>query len=375
MTTSPAHRNAYVDLLRAVSLIVVVLWHWAFTILSWRADGPHATSPLGFMKGFWLLTWLFQVMPLFFYIGGYVHLKSWERARERGVGLGSFVVKRLRQLAVPGSLLLVTWIAVGTIVGSYFDLTGTGRLVKLIVSPLWFLGVYLALIAILPAALWLHRRLGVLALVWLAGLAMCVDVARFHFHLESAGWVNMLLIWALAHQAGFFYDKVVAMPRQTDWSLLWGGLFGLAGLVGSGLYPGSMVGVPGERFSNMAPPTFVMVALLIFQIGVVEVLRPTLTPRLERPRWETVNETINRFALPLFLFHTTGMAIARFIMWQFFGDDLDDGRPDWRWWLARPLAVLLPLLCTLPVIYLFGRRWVRRPAVEPAIEPAARPTD
>ncbi|MFC7479433.1 acyltransferase [Luedemannella flava] len=283
MTTSPAHRNAYVDLLRAVSLIVVVLWHWAFTILSWRADGPHATSPLGFMKGFWLLTWLFQVMPLFFYIGGYVHLKSWERARERGVGLGSFVVKRLRQLAVPGSLLLVTWIAVGTIVGSYFDLTGTGRLVKLIVSPLWFLGVYLALIAILPAALWLHRRLGVLALVWLAGLAMCVDVARFHFHLESAGWVNMLLIWALAHQAGFFYDKVVAMPRQTDWSLLWGGLFGLAGLVGSGLYPGSMVGVPGERFSNMAPPTFVMVALLIFQIGVVEVLRPTLTPAWNGP--------------------------------------------------------------------------------------------
>jgi hypothetical protein len=246
--------------------------------------------------------------------------------------------------------------------------------------------VYLALIALLPAALWLHRKLGMLALVWLAGLAMCVDVARFHFHMESIGWVNMVLIWALAHQAGFFYDKVVAMPRQTDWSLLWGGLFGLAGLVGSGLYPGSMVGVPGERFSNMAPPTFVMVALLIFQIGVVEVLRPTLTGRLSRPRWELVNETINRFALPLFLFHTTGMAIARFVTWRFFGDDLDDGRPDLSWWLARPLAVLLPLVCTLPVIYLFGRQWVRRPApapvglispVEPipSAEPAVRPAD
>jgi hypothetical protein len=192
---------------------------------------------------------------------------------------------------------------------------------------------------------------------------MCVDVARFHYDLEVLGCINMLLVWGLAHQAGFFYDKVVAAPRQVDWSLLWAGLFGLAGLVFSGLYPGSMVGVPGERFSNMAPPTFVIVALLLFQIGVVEVLRPSMVVLLERPRWTLVNETINRFALPLFLFHTTGMAIARFIMWRFFGDDLDDGPPDWSWWLLRPLAVLLPLLCTLPVIYLFGRRWVAKPRV------------
>src|SRR5262245_56090930 len=79
---TPTLRNSYVDWLRALSLIIVVLWHWAFTILRWDpATGPHATSPLGFLHGFWLLTWLFQVMPLFFYIGGYVHLRSWERSR------------------------------------------------------------------------------------------------------------------------------------------------------------------------------------------------------------------------------------------------------------------------------------------------------
>jgi hypothetical protein len=363
VTDTPTARNPYVDWLRAFSLIVVVLWHWAFTILKWDpATGPHATSPLGFMKGFWLATWLFQVMPLFFYIGGYVHLRSWEKARRNGVGLGSFVVKRLRQLAVPGAALFVTWTAVGVFTGWYFDLAGAGRMARLIVSPLWFLAVYLGLIALLPVSLWLHRRYGMLVLVWLAGGAMCVDVARFHYHIEGVGWINMLLVWALAHHAGFFYDKVVAAPRQVDWALLWSGLFGMLGLVFSGLYPGSMVGVPGERFSNMAPPTFVMVALLLFQIGVVEILRPAMTVRLERPRWSAVNETINRFALPLFLFHTTGMAIARFILWRFFGDDLVDGPPDLEWWLARPLMVLLPLLCTLPVIYLFGRRWVKQPA-------------
>lgn len=351
MTT---RRDPYVDWLRAFSLIVVVLWHWVFTIVRWRADGPHATSPLQFTRGFWILTWLLQVMPLFFYIGGHVHLLSWQRARERGVGLGAFVGRRLRELTVPAALLLAVWLALGALTSWYFNWHWVGRAVRLVVSPLWFLGVYLALIALLPVALWLHRRFGALVLVWLAGATMAVDVLRFHYHVAGIGWLNMVLVWGLAHQAGFFYQKVVDAPRQIDWSLLWGGLFGLVGLVFSGLYPGSMVGVPGERFSNMAPPTFLMVWLLLFQIGVVEILRPRMTTLLVQPRWAAVNDVINRFALPLFLFHMTGMAISRFVFWM-VTDKLDDPVPDAGWWVTRPFAVIGPLVCTLPVIFLFSR--------------------
>jgi hypothetical protein len=370
MSETPG-RNAYVDLLRGMSLIVVVVWHWAFTVLYWSPDGPRATSPLGFFNGLWLLTWLFQVMPLFFYVGGYVHLRSWERAQTNGVRLGPFVFRRLRQLAVPGLALLVGWIVLGAIVSWYLEWDGVFRIVRLVVSPLWFLAVYLMLIALLPAALWLHRRFGSLVLIWLGGLAMVVDVLRFNYDQEALGWLNMVLVWALAHQAGFFYQSVVDLPRRQDWSLLWGGLFGLCGLVFSGLYPGSMVGVPGEKFSNMAPPTFAIVALLILQIGVVELLRPTMERLLPRPRWRSFNETINRFALPLFLFHTTGMAIALFLLWL---ADLyvpeQTANVNLAWLLSRPLAILGPLLCTMPVIWLFGRRWVK-PAPAPAPATAA----
>jgi hypothetical protein len=261
----------------------------------------------------------------------------------------------LRQLAVPGAALLGTWIVLGIVLSSTIGGTWIRRTVKLVVSPLWFLGVYLMLIALLPLALWLHRRYGVLVLVWLAGAAMCVDVLRFHYHIERVGWLNMVLVWALAHQAGFAYEKVVDASRQVDLALLWSGLFGLVGLVFSGLYPGSMVGVPGARWSNMAPPTFVMVPLLLFQIGVVEVLRPTMERVLQRPRWQLVNGTINQFALPLFLFHTTGLAIARFLLWL-WNNHLTDRKPDLVWWLTRPLFVIGPLICTLPVIMLFSRR-------------------
>src|SRR5947209_4074268 len=73
-TDTLEERDQYVDFLRGFSLVVVVIWHWAFTIIRWRADGPHATSPLGFTSQLWIFTWLLQVLPLFFYIGGYVHL-------------------------------------------------------------------------------------------------------------------------------------------------------------------------------------------------------------------------------------------------------------------------------------------------------------
>jgi fucose 4-O-acetylase-like acetyltransferase len=352
----PNRREPYIDFLRALSLIVVVLWHWVFTILDWRPDGPHATSPLNFTRGLWLATWLFQVMPLFFFIGGYVHLRSWERAQAKGVKMGAFVWRRIRQLLIPASIVLFVWIGLGSLIGLYFDVNGVGRAVKLVVSPLWFLAVYLGLIALLPVSLWLHRKAGMLALIWLAGGAMLVDVIRFKGDLEAVGWVNMVLVWGLAHQAGFFYQRIVDAPRTNDWAILWTGLFGLIGLVGSGLYPGTMVGVPGERFSNMAPPTFVIVALLLFQIGTIELLRPGMQIRLERPRWKRVNQVLNEFSLPLYLVHTTGLALFLFVAWLSFGIDMHAPSDlDLGWWLSRPLAIIGPLICTVPVLWLFRR--------------------
>ena len=80
---------------------------------------------------------------------------------------------------------------------------------------------------------------------------------------------------------------------------------------------------------------------------------------------------LTRFALPLFLFHTTGMALSRAVEWTIFGTQLEATHPDLIWWLMRPVAIIGPLLATLPVIYLFGRRWetrtvARRPPRIPA---------
>lgn len=360
ITNGDAGRDRYVDFVRAFSLLVVVAWHWVFTIIVWRDDGPHASNPIGFTSGLWLATWLFQVMPLFFYVGGYGHLRSWERASARGTSVWRFVGQRVQRLAVPALALFGVWVAIGTVLSILFEFSWIGRTVTLVVSPLWFMAVYLMLVLLLPAMLWLHRRLDSIVLVVLAGLAGAVDIIRFRESIEWLGLVNMVLVWGLCHQLGFFYERVTRAARSVDWTLLLAGMFGLAGLVGSGLYPGSMVGVPGER-SNMAPPTLCIVALVVFQAGVVEVLRPTIERRLPRRGWAQVNDVINRFSLPLFLFHSTGMALSRAANYALAGETNEATEPTLSWWLYRPLAFVGPLLFTLPVIYLFGRQYVRRP--------------
>lgn len=353
-------RDRYVDFIRAFSLLVVVAWHWVFTIIVWEDDGPHASNPIGFTRGIWLATWAFQVMPVFFYVGGYGHLRSWEKSQQLGVNIWSFVGVRLKRLAIPTFALLGVWVIIGIVVTSVFDRDYMWQAVKLVVSPLWFMGVYLMLVLILPIALWLHQRFDAVVLVVLAGVAGLVDVIRFRRDIPALGLINMVVIWGLCHQLGFFYERIVNARRTVDWTLLLGGMFGLMGLVGSGLYPGSMVGVPGET-SNMAPPTLCIVALLFFQAGIIEIIRPAVQSRLTRPRWAAVNDVINRFSLPLFLFHSTGMALSKGVSYWLFGNDQRRADPSLGWWLQRPFSFIAPLLFTLPVIYLFGRKWVRRP--------------
>lgn len=355
-------RDRFIDFVRAFSLLVVVAWHWVFTIIVWRGDGPHATNPIGFTRGLFVATWLLQVMPLFFFVGGFAHSEAWQAAESGGRFRSSvgFAWNRAGQLARPAMALAFGWWLLGSIGVALWDLDGVERSVKLVLSPLWFIAVYLLLIILFPITHWLHERFGALVLVFGVGIAAVVDVTRFSHDIRWTGWINMIVVWATCHQLGYFWELLVAAGRRVAWGLAWAGLFLLTALVGSGIYPGSMVGVPGERFSNMAPPTICIIALLLFQAGVALLIRPWVLERLDSSsRWRRVNSVINRFSLPLFLFHSTGMAL-----WAGFGHFVLHNeqlrQPDLQWWLTRPFAFVGPLVLTLPIMLLLGRRYVKK---------------
>ncbi|MGQ0826682.1 MAG: acyltransferase family protein [Actinomycetota bacterium] len=349
-------RDPYVDFLRAASLLVVVVWHWVFSLVAWAPDGPHSMNPIGTTRGLWALTWLLQVMPLFFFVGGHAHLTGWRNAGRPGAF--AFWNKRLSRLLIPTGACLAVFVVVRIVVEvAYQDVTWTNRALLLILSPLWFLATYIMLILVAPVAFRVHERVGPVALVVLAGAAAWVDLARFHYDRDGIAWLNMLLVWGFCHQLGFFWDRLVAAGRQFAWSLALAGLLALSVFTNMGLYPRSMVGVTGERFSNMGPPTICILALMAFQAGVVLLLRPAAQHWLEQPNAARFAGWANRNSMTVFLWHLTGYAIF-YTTLRVTGYLAPEETTAW-WWIQRPLWLIGPILGTAPLMALF-RRFERR---------------
>ncbi|MBO0870402.1 MAG: acyltransferase [Micromonosporaceae bacterium] len=310
-TTVPAapalrtSRDPYLDALRGGSLLVVVLWHLFGTRLHWSADGPHATSPLASVPGLWLGTWVLQVMPVFFYVGGYLHPRSWRPG---------FIRYRLVGLLGMATPLLFAWVVVGGILAAAGGTAWADGTVLFALSPLWFLAVYVVLVALLPLWLYLHRRLGAAALPLLAGLAVVVDIVRLGAGIGWFGWLNLVFVWGLAHQAGFHHDALLRAPRRLGYALVAGGLAVLCGLLALG-YPGSMVGVPGAKWSNMSPPTIAIVALTALQVGLIRLGHPKLPALLSRPVARRILALANRYGMPVFLLHMSAFLLFAAVGW------------------------------------------------------------
>ncbi len=353
----PAHpaggRDELIDLLRSLATTTVVLWHWVFTILVWRADGPHADNPIGYVSGLWSLTWVLQVMPLFFVAGGFVHARAWARDRGRPGAWATFVKRRAVQLGVPALVLIAVVAAAGTAIALLHQGGDpwVTRAVLLVLSPLWFLVVYMALVATVP--LWdrLDRRWGELVPIGLAVATMGVDLVRFRFGHPEAAWLNMVFVWGAAHQVGWSWERLREAPVRFGHALMLIGFAGLVGLTNMGLYPRSMVGTTStaDRFSNMGPPTLPIVALLIFQVGLVVAYRSQILEFAERPRMRRFVSWLSANAMPLFLWHTVGFAIFYALM-RVVSSVPEE--PNLMWWVTRPLWLIGPALLTIPLLAL-----------------------
>ena len=69
---APPERNRYVDFLRGLSILAVVVGHWL--VAAPYVDGAGDVvggNLLGIIPWTQWLTWVFQVMPLFFLVGGF----------------------------------------------------------------------------------------------------------------------------------------------------------------------------------------------------------------------------------------------------------------------------------------------------------------
>jgi hypothetical protein len=349
---TPVTRDRYVDFLRVLSLGVVVLGHWLMAVVVVGADGSvRTTNLLAIEPALQPVTWLLQVMPVFFLVGGFSHATAWASVERRGGRYADFVRSRAGRLLRPTAVFAGVWLVVALCVELLGEDRGILRLAtRLVAQPLWFVGVYLGIVALAPAMLRLHRWSGRWAPAVPVAFALAagvVDVARFAHDVPHVAFLNLALVWLGVHQVGFLYADGLLRDRRVPPALLVVGLVGTVLCTTVGPYPTSMVGMPGEKVSNMSPPTFALVMCSVSLIGLTMMLRGPATRWLSKPAvWRGV-VAANGMAMTAFLWHLTAMFLATALV--FATGVTEPAVGSTAWWLLRPfwlgaLAVLTAVL-------------------------------
>jgi hypothetical protein len=361
--TTPATRDRYVDLLRVASLATVILGHWLMAAPVAAGDGSvRVSNVLALVPALQPLTWLFQIMPVFFLVGGFAHGTALTSIERRGGGYADFARSRAGRLLRPTAVFITLWLVVAAGCGLAGLDHGLVRVaLRTVAQPLWFLGVYLGLVAVAPAMWRLHRRLGRWAPVVPVALLVAtaaVDGLRFAGH-DQLAYLNLIFVWLGVHQLGFLYAD--GGLRRYGWPLAVLGLAALVTLTTYGPYPVSMVGVPGDTVSNMSPPTLALAAQAVWLTGLVLLLRGPATRWLARARvWRGVVAG-NGLAMTAFLWH---LSAAFVVLGAATARGWDAGPVGTAgWWLTRPLWLGSAGLLTAVLIAVFRRFDAPRPAV------------
>ena len=357
------HRDPAIDAARAACLVVVFLLHAMMVGVSVGPQGPVLENALEGWAGFAPATWVVQVMPLFFVIGGYAGWTQWRRLEERGADAASFVRARLARLVRPAIVLVAvvaSALAALAAAGLPADVVATAG--YRIGQPLWFLTVYLACSSLVPFMAALHARHPWLTLAALSVVAVAVDGARFATGVEAVGYANLLVVWLLVQQLGFLLadGTIDRMPRGGRLGVVAGALAVLVGMIAAGPYS-------PDLFANLNPPTACLVVLGVAQLALFTFVRPALRRWAHRPRAQRIIARFGEWGMTLYLWHLPAFVLLAGVM---LGLHDAAGMPlpaplTAEWWWTRPVWLVAAALVTAVVVRGFAR-WEQRPVAAPA---------
>ncbi|TMR97213.1 acyltransferase [Nonomuraea basaltis] len=367
---TPTHRDRHVDLLRAIAITAVVAGHWLAMHVTY--DGSlRGGSVLELVPWTRPLTWLFQVMPVFFLVGGYANAASLTAHRDRGGDATTWTLRRTDRLVRPTTALLA--VLTGTallarVSGADPRLIGMGVWVAGI--PLWFLVAYLAVVVLTPPMHALHRRYGLAVPIVLAVLVGVGDVATLALGVPVVGQANFLFAWLSVHQLGFAWqDGRLPARWSVGLPLAFLGLAVLVVLTVVGPYPISMVGLTGEEVQNTSPPTLALLALATAQTGLALSVHDPACRWLRRLRPWTVVVAVNSVVMTLFLWHMTAAVLGAMALYP--TGLLPAPPPGSPTWVLLRLPWLIVLTLILGVLVMVFGPVERRAGPSPAPGAAA----
>ncbi|MEB4616049.1 acyltransferase family protein, partial [Leucobacter sp. M11] len=345
---SPATRDAGIDLLRAALIPVVVALHAMMVGIGHGPDGPLLGNATDGQAWFAPVTWVVQIMPLFFLIGGYASITHWRKLRGRGATPADYIAARARRLLGPG-LLAIGGVTLGlaalTAAGVAPDIVATAGF--RISQPLWFLAVYLGCSALVPLTVRWHEARPGLSLAALAVAAVVIDALRFGTGIEAIGIINLVPVWLTIQQLGYWladgrFDRIRTRNRAL---LAAAGLGATLLLVSTGPYSADLL-------VNLNPPTVVLITFGVAQLFLFTLFRPALGRWAARPLVARITGTLAPRAMTIYLWHMPAIiALSGALLLS--GIELPQPLSV-DWWLSRPAWLVLVGVAVAITVRLVG---------------------
>ncbi|MGP0221682.1 acyltransferase family protein [Paenarthrobacter sp. NCHU4564] len=350
-------RDLVVDLIRVACMFAVVAVHLLMMGISVGPGGIGVENPLTSLSWFAQGTWFGQVMPLFFVVGGFASLTSWRSLQRKGGNAADYLRNRVLRLVRPtvalyAFLTIALWSATAAgVPGDLLSVIAAGAGVQL-----WFLAAYLICQTMVPVMARFHEAAPYRTVAALAAGAAVVDVLRlglernpWGFDSNPIGLLNMVFVWGLLQQLGFFYADGI-FDRFARWKLVIAAVacyLLMVSLTDAGPYPVDML-------TSQNPPMFPLVLVGLAHVLLVKAAYPWLQ-RFVRLEWvRKVMFVVGSRAMTIYLWHLP-LIIALFGIALVLRLPFPEPASA-EWWLTRPLfyvtAWALVLLASTPLVRL-----------------------
>lgn len=349
-----AKRDLTIDLARVACVLLVVVIHTLFTGVRETASGIEIEKTVELQSWFDALSWIFEIMPLFFVVGGFASAAAFRSARRKGQSSAGYLRGRILRLARP-ALPVFAFFAAALLAASLLpvDPSLVAGIAVGIGSPLWFLSSFLIAQATVPVFLGWHERRPFMTLLALVLLALIVDLLRWVTLDDRYGVANVLIVWPAVQQLGFFlHDGWFA--RRRAWELL-----GLVALAYLGLWGSVTIGdYSTNMLQNQYPPTCPLILLGVAQAAMLTLLKRPLAALMRARAMQGLVLWVGSRAMTIYCWHMPVILVLVGIMLVMPGQLTEPGTP--RWWLER-IPFVLAVLAAIGVMSIWLRRFEAPP--------------
>jgi surface polysaccharide O-acyltransferase-like enzyme len=345
VVSEPAARNRdrAVDVARMAALVVVMFGHCALLLATIDDGGVRIGNLLGEIPAIRPVTWVVQVMPLFFLAGGAAGAYGWRSGRT----WGTWLFTRAQRLCRPVFWYLAFWVAALFVARAVLGADSADALGRESVALLWFLGVYLVALAFVPALTRMRSWRTVAALLGaLLAVVAVVDTIRFAVGTLESGLANFVFVWLIPVVVGVGYARNLVNPRAALAAAV-AAFAAQVVLAVAGPYEVALVVTGAEHTSNVTPPTLLLGLQCTWMSLLFVAAARAINRWAQRPRvWRAVSIG-NEGAMTLYLWHIPAIAIATFSLHAVGLDAYDVHAPGFWGLLALRAAVFAVVMAGL----------------------------